>query len=93
MNQPTALDLTGGWEDIVNNVERHNARLRFEANLFRHKLKKKIGRVVNLALGAITSVALGATGLLAPWLAGTAAVILICSAFFFGGGVWEARRK
>lgn len=31
MNQPTALDLTGGWENIVNNVERHNTRLRFEA--------------------------------------------------------------
>lgn len=28
MNQPTALDLTGGWENIVNNVERRNARLR-----------------------------------------------------------------
>lgn len=90
MNQTTALNLTGGWENIVNNVERHNARRRFEAKLYRLKMKKKIGKVVNLALGAILSVTLGFTGLLAPWVAGSSAVLLVCIACLLGGRIWEA---
>ena len=93
MNQPTALDLTGGWESIVNNVERHNARLRFEAYLYQRKLKKKISKVVNIAIGAILSVALGLTGLMAPWLAGAAAVILVCVACFLAGRIREGYRR
>ena len=93
MNQPTALDLTGGWENIVNNVERHNARLRHEAKLYQHKLKKKISKVVNIAIGAILSVTLGLTGLMAPWLAGAAAVILVCIACFLAGRIREGYRR
>ena len=93
MEQTDVLSLTGGWEQIVNNVERHNTRLRFEANLYRHKLTKKIGKVVELALGALLSVILGYTGLLAPWLAGAAAVLLVCSACFLGGRIWEGCRR
>ena len=93
MNQPTILDLTGGWEQIVNNVERHNARLRFEARLHHHKLKRKISRVINVAFGAILSVALGLTGLLAPWIAGAAAVLLVCIACFLAGRIYEVIRK
>lgn len=93
MNHPTTLDLTGGWENIVNNVERHNARLRFEANLYQHKLKKKISNVVNMALGAIVSVTFGLTGLMAPWLAGGAAVILVCIACFIAGRIYEATKR
>lgn len=93
MNQPTTLDLTGGWESIVNNVERHNARLRFEALLYQRRLKRKIGRVTNMALGAIVSVTLGLTGLMAPWLAGGAAVILVCAACFLAGRIREGYRR
>ena len=93
MNQPTALDLTGGWENIVNNVERHNTRLRFEANLYQLKLKKKISKVVKMALGAIASVTLGLTGLMAPWLAGGLAVILVCAACFLAGRIREGYRR
>ena len=88
MNQPKALDLTGGWESIVNNVERHNARLRFDAYLHQRKLKKKIGRVAELAMGAILFVVLGTAGLLAPWIAGIASVIFVCLACFHGGRLW-----
>lgn len=93
MNQPKALDLTGGWEQIVNNVERHNARLRFDAYLYQRKLKKKISKVVNIAIGAIISVTLGLTGLIAPWLAGGAAVILVCAACFLAGRIREGYRR
>ena len=93
MNHPTTLDLTGGWENIVNNAERHNARIRLEANLFRHKQKKKICKITELALGAILSVALGFIGLLSPWVAGGAAVILVCIACFLAGRIWEGYRK
>ena len=93
MEQTTALSLTGGWEDIVNNVERHNARLRFDAYLYQRKLKKKISKVVNMALGAIASVTLGLTGLMAPWLAGGLAVILVCAACFLAGRIREGYRR
>lgn len=93
MNQPATLDLTGGWEQIVNNVERYNARLRFDAYLYQRKLKKKISKVVNMALGAIVSVILGLTSLMAPWLAGGAAVILVCAACFLAGRIREGYRR
>ena len=93
MNQPTALDLTSGWEQIVNNVERHNARLRFDAYLYQRKLHKKISKIINFALGAVVSVTLGLTGLLAPWLAGGAAVLLTCVACFLCGRFFEGFRR
>lgn len=93
MSQPALLEIPNEWEKIVNNVERHNARARFEANLYQRKLKKKIGKVAELALGAILSVGLGAAGLLASWLAGAAAIVLICAACFHGGRIWEGFRK
>ena len=92
MNQPTTLDLTGGWESIVNNVDRHNARLRFEAYLYQRKLHKKISKIINFALGAIICVTLGLTGLLAPWLAGGTAILLVCAACFLGGRLCEGLR-
>ena len=73
MSQPTVVEIPNDWGKIVNNVERHNARARFEANLYHRKLKKKVSKVAELGLGAILSVGLGAAGLLAPWLAGAAA--------------------
>lgn len=93
MEQTTELDLTGGWESIVNNVERHNARLRFDAKVYRLGLRKKLGKMTNLALGAILSVVLGFSGLLAPWLAGAIAVTLICCACILGGRIWEGYHK
>ena len=89
MEQPKALDLTGEWEDIVNNADRHNARISFEKKLFRCRQRKKIGRMVELALGAILSVALGFAGLLTPWVAGGLAVILMFVACFLAGRIWE----
>lgn len=88
MNQPKALDLTGGWEQIVNNVDRHNARMNFEAKLRRRKLQKKVGTITELALGAVLSVTLGLTGLLNPWISWNATAILVCSVCFLGGRLW-----
>ena len=93
MEQTTALSLTGGWENIVNNVERHNARIRFDAMLYRRKQKKKISKAVDLAIGAILSITLGFTGLLAPWVAGSAAFLLTCAACFLGGRIWEGYHR
>ena len=93
MEQSTALNLTGGWESIVNNVERHNTRVRFEECLHRRKQKKKFGKIVNLTLGAILCGVLGIAGLLAPWIAGFAASLLICIACFFGGQFYAGYAK
>lgn len=93
MNKSVSLNLSGGWENIVNNVERHNARVRFEAKLLRVKMRKKINRMVEMALGAIISVALGVAGLLTPWVAGGSAIILVCVACFLAGRICEGYRR
>lgn len=93
MSQPTVVGIPNEWEKIVNNVERHNARVRFDANLYQRKLKKKVSKVAELGLGAILSVGLGAAGLLAPWLAGAMSIVLVCVACFHGGRLWEGFRK
>ncbi|MBQ7329737.1 MAG: hypothetical protein IJX01_07530 [Oscillospiraceae bacterium] len=93
MSQPALLEIPNEWEKIVNNVERHNARARFEANLYQRKLKKKVSKVAELGLGAILSVGLGAAGLLAPWLAGAVAIVFVCAACFHGGRLWEGFHK
>ena len=93
MNQPTTLDLTGGWEQIVNDVERHNARVRFEIRRQQYRLNKRINKILNYALGAAAVSALDFGGLLSPWVAIPGAVILVCIACFFGGRLWEECRK
>ena len=93
MNQPITLDLTGGWERIVNNVERHNAKVRFREKLYRRKLTKKISTIVEIVLVAALVIALDLCGLLTPWVAGLIATVLICIACFLGGRVYEGYRK
>lgn len=92
MKQPTALDLTGGWENIVNNVERHNARLRFEIRRQQYRRNKRINKILNYVLGAALVMGLDLAGLLSPWIAVPGAVILVCIACFFGGRLWEECR-
>lgn len=93
MNQPKALDLTGGWENIVNSVERHNARARFEVRRQQYRRNKRINKILDLAIGAAFVTILDLVGLLASWIAIPGAVILVCIACFFGGRLWEECRK
>ena len=92
MNQPTTLDLTGGWENIVNNVERHNARVRFEIRRQQYRRNKRISKILNHVLGAALVMGLDLAGLLSSWIAVPGAVILTCIACFFGGRLWEECR-
>lgn len=87
------LNLNGGWEDIVNNVERHNARVRFDAARKQTRRNKRIGKVVDLALFAVLLMVLGFSGLVANWIAGPVAGLMICAACFFGGRLWEEYHK
>ena len=89
MKQPTALDLTGEWENIVNNVERHSARARFEFRRQQHRFNKRISKIINYLLGAVLVMGLDLAGLLASWVAVPGVVILLCAIFFFGGRLWE----
>ena len=93
MNQPTALDLTGGWESIVNNVERHNAHARFLAKAHKRKLVRSISKMLNYAIGSVLCVVLGASKLLAPWIAGAAGILLLCIACFLCGQIWVRYRQ
>ncbi len=87
MNQPKTLDLTGGWDKIVNNVERHNARCRFEKKLARRELHKQINKALFYAMGAALAMALESAGLLALWVAVAAALVLLCMACFTVGRI------
>ena len=89
MNQPTALDLTGGWEQIVNNVERHNARVRFEIRKRQYRRNKRISKILNHALGAALVMGLDLAGLLASWIAVPGTLIPTFIAFFLGGQLWK----
>lgn len=92
MEQTTALSLTGGWEDIVNNVERHNARVRFEIRRQQYRRNKRISKILNHVLGAALVMGLDLAGLLSSWIAVPGAMILVCIACFFGGRLWEECR-
>lgn len=83
------LNLTGGWEEIVNNVDRHNARVQLDRQRAKRRRSRMIGRCVDLALGAVVCMALSAAQLLAGWLAVPAAVVLLCGASVMAGRVWE----
>ena len=92
MEQTTALSLTGGWEDIVNNAERHNARVRFEIRRQQYRRNKRISKILYQVLGAGLIMALDIAGLLSSWVAVPGAEILVCIACFFSGRLWEECR-
>ena len=87
MNQEATIRLPAEWEGIVNNVERHNARCRFEAMLARRKLHKQISKALFYAMGAALAIVLDFTGLLATWVAVSAALALVCMACFVAGKI------
>lgn len=89
MKQNTPLSLTGDWEAIVNNVERHNARVRFEILRQHNRRNKQINRILDRVLCAGLVIALDIAGLLASWIAVPTAIILICIACFLAGRLWE----
>lgn len=92
MNQEETIRLPAEWEGIVNNVERHNARCRFEEKLARRKLHKQINKALLYAMGAAMALVLDFTGLLAAWVAVVAAMVLVCLACFTAGriaGKWK----
>lgn len=95
MNQRTEqpLSLDGSWERIVNDTERHNARVHFEETRKRNRIRKRLGYIIDCALSAAAVIALDVAGLLAPVVAMPTAVIFICIACFIAGRVWEQRRK
>lgn len=93
MNQPTALDLTGGWENIVNNVDRHNARCRFEQIRKQNKLHKMLNKALCFAMVAGLAVILSFSNLLSTWVAVGVAIPCLCAACFIGGRVYEGIRK
>ena len=92
MNQEETIRLPAEWEGIVNNVERHNARCRFEEKLAKRKLHKQINKALFYAMGAALAIVLDFTGLLATWVAVAAALVLLCMTCFTVGritGNWK----
>ena len=92
MENEATIRLPAEWEGIVNNVERHNARCRFEEKVAKRKLHKQINKALYFAMGAAAAMALELAGLLAIQVAAPAAVILICAACFVAGQI-KGKRK
>lgn len=92
MENEKTIRLPAEWEGIVNNVERHNARCRFEEKLAKRKLHKQINKAMICAMGAALAMVLEFTGLLAAWVAVAVALVLVCMACFTAGrvaGKWK----
>ena len=87
MDNKATIRLPAEWEGIVNNVERRNARCRFEAKLAKRKLHKQINKALLYAIGAALAMVLEFTGLLAPWVAVAAALVLLCMTCFMVGRI------
>ncbi|MBR4017275.1 MAG: hypothetical protein IKK11_05635 [Oscillospiraceae bacterium] len=92
MENEATIRLPAEWEGIVNNVERHNARCRFEEKLAKRKLQKQINKALFYAMGAALAMALEGAGLLALQVAVPAAVVLVCLACFVAGQIIEKRK-
>jgi VIT1/CCC1 family predicted Fe2+/Mn2+ transporter len=92
MENEKTIRLPAEWEGIVNNVERHNARCRFEEKLARRKLHKQINKALFYAMGAALAIVLDFTGLIAPCVAVAVALVLLCMTCFTVGritGNWK----
>ena len=87
------LNTNDGWEQIVNDVERHNAKVRFHAKREENKRNRLIGEAINLLLCALVSTTLGVTGWLVPWVAVVSSALFLCVACFVCGMVVGRYRK
>ena len=87
------LTLEGEWEHIVNDVERHNARVRLETALLQRRFRRQLNSIVNYVLVAVAVLALNFAGLLNFFVAMPIAIISICIACFFAGRLWGQRHK
>lgn len=88
MNEEATIGIPAEWEGIVNNVERHNARRQMEEKRARRKLQKQINKALFYAMGAALAIALECAGLLVLWVAGLAAMVLVCMACFTAGKIF-----
>lgn len=89
MNQPKALDLTSGWEDVVNNSRWRKARTQKENERHLHRCRKTIYKVCFCIVASVIAMILELAGLLASWIAAPGTLIPAFIAFFLGGQLWK----
>ena len=89
MENEATIRFPAEWEGIVNNVERHNARCRFEEKLAKRKLHKKINKALLYAISAALAMALEFAGLCSFFVAVPVAMALVCMACFTAGQIVE----
>ena len=93
MNKPIQLSLDGDWEDIVNNVDRHNKRCRHDQAKRENKLHKMLNKALCFAMVAAMALILNITELLTTWVAVAVALPCLCAACFIGGRFYEVIHK
>lgn len=93
MTKPILLNLTGDWENIVNNVDRHNKRCRRDQAKRESELHKMLNKALCFAMVAALATALRFCNLLSDWVAVAVALPCLCAACFIGGRLYEVIRK
>lgn len=83
------LNEDDGWERLVNEVERQNARVRFEQHKEQHRRDKLLHIAGRCAVAAIALMALELCDLLSVWMAIPGSVALLCAGCFFFGQYWR----
>ena len=87
METMNTLNTTDEWERIVNAnaLQKASARERVAARKRSKRLRKMLNTVTGLDIACIVSLFIGATGVVADWLAVFVAVVcLVASGFVFG---------
>lgn len=85
MNETTALEHVGEWENIVNYAEQHNARCQFEQKRANSKLQKLLNKAFIYAMAAVLAMTMARVGWLTSWVAVVAAIVLSCMACYAAG--------
>ena len=93
MRKPITLNLTGEWEDIVNNTEKHNRRCRYEQAKKESKLHQMINKALCFAMIAALALILNVAELLTTVVAVAVALPCLCTTCFIGGRFYEVIHK
>lgn len=92
MKTEKELNLTDGWEDIINDPSRKNLQAQIAANQSAEKGDRLLNRALIIAAVACLFLALCFLGLMESLIAFPAAVALTGIACGYCGRAWEAFR-
>ena len=92
MKESTTLNLTGGWEQIVNDQERQERIAAFHDKCLQVDVEKLSSKALAFAIGASVACFLGMLDFLVIWLAAPVALAMAGVSCFLFGRVHELKK-